>query len=147
MSKPSEAGVANLFAPHLQSDEALATTAYGVKQPHILLIVFFMLLGILPGLIVVLVMTKYYRVGLTDRRLMIIKTGTMKSLHEKGRIEFDLSDLKMAHVATSVGPIFVNIRITDHDRKFAAKFHRSYSKTNRLNAIAIAEALSAGAPN
>ena len=56
--------VGPIFAPQLQPGEQLMHWAYGVKQPHILLIILF--IATIGGAIMVAVLTKHYLVGLTN---------------------------------------------------------------------------------
>lgn len=139
--KPTEEMVREAFSEHLHPSETIQQTAYGVKQPHILLIIGLMLLGILPGVIAVAVLTKHYRVGLTDKRLIVLQTKNMKSLQVKSVFEYNLQQLQGCDVTTSVGPIFTNVKIKG-EQPFVAKFHRAYSKTNRTASQLIAEAVS-----
>ena len=139
--KPSEDMVRAAFAEYLNPDETIQQTAYGVKQPHIMLIIALMLLGILPGVIAVAVLTRHYRVGLTNQRLIILQTKDMKSLRVKSVLAFSRQDLQGLDVNTSVGPIFTNIKIKGGEQPFVAKFHRAYSSTNRAASQSIAEAV------
>ena len=140
--KPTDEMTRNAFQPYLKPGETLQHTAYGIKQPHILLIAGLMLLAILPGAIAAYVLMKHYRVGLTDQRLIILQTKDMKSLQVKEMREFDLGDLKGMDVKTSIGPIFTNLNIADAEKPFFAKFHRAYSKTNRSESKGIVDGIS-----
>lgn len=133
-------GPAAPFQPYLQPGEQIRKVAYGVKQPHILLIVGLMLLAILPGLIAVMLLTKEYLVALTDRRVIVLRfKGSKVNVQEV--LEYPLSNLPPAK--TSTGAIFTHIRIDDPAKPFVAKFHRAGpAPANRENAMAIAAALS-----
>ena len=120
----------------LQPGEQLQYYAFGVKQPNMLLIVFLVLLAILPGLIAVALLTKEYVIGLTDRRLIVLRVGGGVKVKEVS--EYALTELR--GVKTSTGSLFTHIEIGG-PAPFTAKFHRMGMKTNREQAMAIAAAL------
>ena len=61
------------FAPYLEPGEHLRNVAFGVRQPNILLMLPLFALAVLPGAIAVALLTKEYVVGLTDRRLIVLR--------------------------------------------------------------------------
>jgi hypothetical protein len=129
--------VVETLKEHMQPDETLEHFAYGVKQPNIFLIIVLFALAILPGVIAVALLTKEYVIGLTDKRLLVLRVkGKIKVLEVS---EYDRANLPQASAKT--GPIFTYIRIKDEARPFAAKFHRAGMTENRPNAVAIGEAL------
>ena len=67
--------VCKVLKPYLEEGETLEHWAFGVKQPHIALIIFLFLLAILPGIIGVALLTKYYLVGLTQKRFIVVQFG------------------------------------------------------------------------
>jgi hypothetical protein len=121
------------FAPYLEPGEHLRHVAYGVKQPHVLLMA-------LTGGLVAALMTKEYVVGLTDRRLIVLhfKGGNVRVQQV---LDYRLHDGQRPAVRASTGPVFTHIRIEDPARPFVAKFHRLGMPGNREGAMAIAAAL------
>lgn len=133
-----------LFADHLEPGEILLHTAFGVKQPHIMMIIGLFLLGVLPGVIAAIVMTKNYFIGLTARRLIILRVKGFASPKIAEVFSFDRDkDLPAARIVTSENGLFNNIKISTDDREFIAKFHRAFSKSNRPNAAAISREIAA----
>ena len=119
------------FTPHLEPGEQLRHVAYGVKQPHILLIA-------LSGGIITALLTKEYVIGLTDRRLIVLRFKG-KNVQVQEVMDYPLSSLPP--VKTSTGSLFTHIKIDDPAKPFVAKFHRLGMSGNRENAMAIAAAL------
>lgn len=130
--------ITNAFQPHLAPGEQLKHWAYGVKQPPIFLIILLFLLAILPGAIAVALLTKEYVIGLTDRRLLVLRFSG--KLNVKEMLEYNLAS--MPPCKTSTGGLFTHIEIMDPARPFIAKFHRLGMKQNREHAMAIAAAIS-----
>jgi hypothetical protein len=126
------------LARELEPGETLRHWAYGVRQPPLVLIVLGFILGILPGVIIVAVMTKEYVVGLTDRRFIVLRfKGTQIDVlatqsWRRGALP---------PVETSTGSLFTHIKVADPAGWFVAKFHRLGTPDNRPQAMAIAEAL------
>lgn len=145
MAKPSDTTVPAAFAPHLHAGEELRHYAYGVKQPHMVAIILLVTLGgVLPGIIAVALFTRHYFIGMTDRRLVVLRIKSMGNHQVKEVVEYDLGGLDAGAVRTAAGPIFTHIRIQDPAKRFAAKFHRRAMKTNREHSRAIANALAGG---
>ncbi|MCA1621733.1 MAG: hypothetical protein LC795_21165 [Acidobacteria bacterium] len=130
MARFKDAEVTAAIGPHLQPGERLRHWAYGVRQPHLLLII------LLTPLATAL-LTKEYVVALTDRRLLVLRTG--RKLRVEGLTEYRLDQRPPAK--TSTGALFTHIRIEDAAKPFAAKFHRLGMANNREHAMAIAAAL------
>ena len=124
----------------LQPGEQLQYYAFGVKQPNMGLIILLVCLAILPGLIAVAVLTKEYVIGLTDRRLIVLRVGGGVKVKEVS--EYALGDMR--GVKTSTGSLFTHIAIGG-PVPFTAKFHRMGMKTNREQAMAIASVLTSKA--
>ncbi|YCM44517.1 hypothetical protein V2O64_00600 [Verrucomicrobiaceae bacterium 227] len=143
MAKITDQQVQAAFALHLHEGETLQSWAYGVKQPKMLIIVGLIALGILPGVIAVVLLTKNYFIGLTGRRLIVLQVKGVKPEKVKEVTEYDLSGLSHANASTSTGSLFTHIEIKDEEKPFKAKFHRAFCKSNRPNAIAIGETISA----
>lgn len=141
MAKLTDDGMQTALQAYLQEGEELQYWAFGVKQPNIFLILFLFLLAILPGVIAVILLTKNYLVGLTEKRFLVLQVKGMGNATVKEIIEYNLDDLRGMEVKTSTGMVFTNIHIDDADKPFVAKFHRHFSKNNRPNAMAIAEAI------
>lgn len=143
MAKITDEKVYAAFTPYLQEGETLTHWAYGVKQPNLLLLVGLIALCILPGIIAVVLLTKNYFIGLTDRRLVILQVKGVKPDKVKAVIEYPLAGLSGANASTSTGALFTHIAIEDEQKPFKAKFHRAFCKSNRPNAMAIGERISA----
>ncbi len=142
MAKLTSEQVEETLKPHLQSGETLKHWVFGVKQPNILVILPLFALAILPGIIATQMLTKYYIVGLTDRRLIVLQVKGITNAEVKEVIEYPLDSLRPEMVKTSTGALFTHIKITDEAKPFVAKFHRAFSKSNREHAVAIADAIS-----
>ena len=144
MAKPTIDEMKAAFAPYLPTGEQVTHVAYGVKQPHILVIVPLVLVGVLPGLIAVAFMTRHYLIGHSASGITVLQIEGMNKLRVKESMHFSAAELAAADVKTSSNALFTNIRIADRGRQFVAKFHKMYSANNRPHAEAIA-AFAAGA--
>lgn len=133
------------FQPYLQPGETIQAAAVGVKQPNILLLFVLIAMAILPGLIAVFLLTKNYLVGLTNRRVIVLRIKGIQNYEVKEMTEYSLEELPALPAKSSTGPLFTHISIKDEARPFVAKFHRAYCPTNREDAMAIAAAVSSGA--
>jgi hypothetical protein len=130
MARFNDENVPAAIQPHLQPGEKLQNWAYGVKQPHVLLIA-------LTGAILTALLTKSYIVALTDRRLLVLRfEGSLKVTEVT---EYPLSPRPPA--SGSRGMLFTHLRITDPTKPFVAKFHRMGMPNNRMHSTAILEAL------
>jgi hypothetical protein len=127
------------FAPYLEPGEQLRHIAFGVKQPNMLLILPLFFLAVLPGAIAVAMLTKEYVVGLTDRRLIVLRFKG-KNVQVQEVLDYRL-DGHLPPVKASTGPVFTHIKVEDAAKPFAAKFHRMGMPGNREGAMAIAAAL------
>jgi hypothetical protein len=136
--------LAAAFKPYLEPGEELIEVAYGVKQPNMVLIAALIALAVLPGVIAVFLLTKHYVVGLTNRRLMVLRIKASNNASVREIIEYPLSNLPP--VKSSTGSIFTRIKLIDPAKPFAAKFHRLGMQGNRESAMAIAAALTGQAP-
>jgi hypothetical protein len=123
-----------IFAPHLNPGEQLVNFAFGVKQPHILLIILF--IATIGGIIAVVLLTKNYLVGLTTHGRVLVLQMSGKTV--KAVTPYQLGQTQ--GVKTSTGPIFTHIKIAG-PTPFQAKFHRMGMKNNRQHSQAIAAAL------
>lgn len=141
MPKLKDEQLQDALKQHLQEDENLLHWAFGVKQPNIFLIIGLLALFILPGIIAVQMLTKNFIVGLTNKRLIVLRVISITNANIKDKIEYNLNELKSMNVITSTGSIFTKIKIEDPVKPFAAKFHRAFSKDNREHSIAIAESV------
>jgi hypothetical protein len=123
-----------IFAPHMQPGEGLMHWAYGVKQPHIMLIILF--IATIGGVIAVMLMTKHYLVGLTSHgRVLVLEMGGKKV---KACRAYQLG--QTGAVKTSTGALFTHINLVGPP-PFKAKFHRLGMAKNREHSQAIASAL------
>jgi hypothetical protein len=133
--------------PYLPEGEAPRHAAYGVRQPHILLIVLFILIGILPGLLLVHFRTKHYVLALGDRTLAVIQVTPafwklrLEPKAVKSTRLLPLAEVRSAGAKTSTGGLFTHIAFGTKPNDFRAKFHRAFSKENRPEAMAIGAAL------
>jgi hypothetical protein len=132
----SDQKVARAVAPYLEPGEELENFAFGARPPHFLIIAFLMFLAVLPGVIAVALLTKSYLVGLTSRRLLVLRYRG-RELKVLEIMEYDRGKLPL--VKSSTGPLFVHLAILDTINPFRAKFHRRGE--NRTNALAIVAAL------
>ena len=123
-----------IFAPHMNPGEQLVNFAFGVKQPHILLI--FLFIATIGGIIAVFLLTKNYLVGLTTHGRVLVLQMSGKTV--KAVTPYQLGQTQ--GVKTSTGPIFTHIKIAG-PTPFVAKFHRMGMKNNRQHSQAIAAAL------
>jgi hypothetical protein len=126
------------FAPYLEPGEQLRNVAFGVKQPNMLLMLPLFALAVLPGAIAVAMLTKEYVVGLTDRRLIVLRFKG-KNVQVQEVLDYRLGQLPP--VKSSTGPVFTHIEVEDAAKPFVAKFHRMGMPGNREGAMAIAAAL------
>jgi hypothetical protein len=127
------------FAPYMEPGEQLRHVAFGVKQPNLLLILPLFALAVLPGAIAVALLTKEYVVGLTDRRLIVLRFKG-KNVGVQEVLDYRLNG-QLPQVKASTGPVFTHIKIEDQAKPFVAKFHRMGMPGNREGAMAIAAAL------
>ena len=137
MARFDDNNVPAAIQPYLEPGEQLYHWAYGVKQPSILLMIPLFALAILPGAIATAMLTKNYIIGLTDRRLIVLRFGGKLQVKEVS--EYRLH--QMPPVEASTGPIFTHIKIKDPQRPFVAKFHRMGMPNNRMHSQAIENAL------
>jgi hypothetical protein len=126
------------FKAYLEPGEQLKHWAYGVKQPNMLLMLPLFLLGVLPGVIGVALLTKEYVAGLTDRRFIALRFKG-KNVEVKEVADYPLSNLPP--VKASTGGLFTHISILDPAKPFVAKFHRLGMPGNREHGMAIEAAL------
>ena len=138
MARYKEAVVHDAFAPHLHPGEPLQSWAYGVKQPSMLLIFPLFLLAIVPGAIAVALLTQEYLVGLTDRRVLVlrVKGGKAEVLEVT---EYGLEESVALEAKT--GKLFAHVTIEDDARPFQAKFHRMGAPQNHEHVAEIVAAL------
>ena len=127
------------FAPYLEPGEQLRHIAFGVKQPNLLLMLPLFALAVLPGAIAVALLTKEYVIGLTDRRLIVLRFKG-KNVTVQEVLDYRLGG-QLPQVKASTGPVFTHIKIEDAAKPFVAKFHRMGMPGNREGAMAIAAAL------
>jgi hypothetical protein len=126
---------ASAFTPYLEPGEQLRQIAFGVKQPNIFVIA-------LTGGLVSALLTKEYVIGLTDRRLIVLRFKG-RNVQVQEVMDYRLNDGYRPSVNASTGPIFTHIKIDDPAKPFVAKFHRMGMPGNRDGAMAIAAALTA----
>ena len=138
MAKPTTEEMKAAFAPYVPAGEEITHVAYGVKQPHILLIVLLVLIAVLPGLIAVMFMTRHYLIGQSASGITVLQIKGMKRIVVKRAMHFSNAELAAAEVKTSSNALFTNIKIIGGGQHFVAKFHKMYSKDNRPHAEAIA---------
>jgi hypothetical protein len=139
MARYKDPIVTEVLGKQLMPGEQLQNWAYGVKQPHIGLIIVLMCMAILPGAIAVAILTKEYVIGLTSHRLIVLQVKGGKATIV-GKQEYARHQLPPTK--TSTGGLFTHIKIQDPQRPFVAKFHRMGMPNNRQHSMAIAAAIS-----
>ena len=137
MARYKDELVTNVLKEHLHQGEELKNWAYGIKQPPIILLIVLVLIAIIPGVIAMILLTKEYIVGLTDKRIIVLTVKGGKA-DVKEVMEYDLASIPMSF--TSTGVIFTVIKVTDEAKPLEVKFHRAGMKENRMHSIAIAKA-------
>ena len=143
MGKPTNEEMKAAFVPYVPAGEEITHVAYGVKQPPFLLILLLVLFAVLPGLLVMMLMTRHYLIGQSASGITVLEIQGMTNLGVKQAIHFSNAELAGAEVKTSSNALFTNLKIIDGQRRFVAKFQKRYSKANRANAEAIAAFASA----
>ena len=138
MARYKDELVLETIKPYLHEGEEIQNYAFGVKQPHIGLIILLVALAILPGLIAVMLLTKEYIVALTDRRFIVLRVKGGKAEVQEV-LEYDRNE--MPAVEAKTGGVFTHIKIKDEGRPFVAKFHRMGMKENRRHCQEIEAAL------
>lgn len=142
MARFNDAGaVEAAFGAYLEPGERIRNVAYGVKQPSMALIVPLLLIGILPGVIAIALMTREYVVALTDRRFIVLRFKS-KAIKVQEVQSWPLDALPP--VKASTGGLFTHIAIQDPTHPFVAKFHRLGMPGQREQSTAIEGALLAG---
>ncbi len=96
------------------------------------------LLAILPGAIAMALLTKEYLVGLTDRRVIVlrVKGGKAEVLEVT---DYGLDETIALEAKT--GKLFAHLTIEDEARPFQAKFHRMGAPENHEHVAEIVRAL------
>ena len=145
MGKPTTEEMKAAFRPYIPAGEEITHVAYGIKQPHILLILLLVLVAVLPGLLAIMFMTRHYLIGKSSAGITVLQISGMNNLKVKQAMRFSNAELAAAEVKTSSNGLFTNIKIIDGERQFVAKFHKMYSKDNRPHAEAIASYAGAAA--
>lgn len=143
MARFNDAGVVEAaFQTYLEPGEQIRNVAYGVKQPPLAIIVPLLVIGILPGVIAIALMTKEYVVALTDRRFIVLRFKS-KAIKVQQVQSWPLGALPP--IKASTGGLFTHIAVQDPTHPFVAKFHRLGMPGQREQTVAIEGALTAGA--
>jgi hypothetical protein len=129
--------VCKVLETYLEEGETQDHWDFGVKQPNIFLVIFLFCLAILPGIIGTALLTKYYLVGLTKKRFIVVQFSG--KLNPKEMTEYKLG--QTGAVIRSIGGLFTHINIEDKEKQFVAKFHRMGMKNNRDHSNSIAKLL------
>ena len=132
---------ADTMRPLLRAGETLQCVAYGVKTPPILLIILLMVIGVIPGVIIGQMLTKYFLVALTDQRVIVARAKGI--VQTEGHFDYPLGKVG-GKVTLKEGWMFTHIAIEHPELPWKAKFHRSGSPNNKASALAIAAALQQG---
>jgi len=127
MARLNEQEVLNAVQPHLEPGEQVRHWAIGYQQPMWLLVL---------GALAAALFTKFYVVGMTDRRLLILRY--------KGRLKIqEITEYRIGQIPpiqTKTGP--VNTLLTLHGpQKVLYKFHRNAMKNNRPQALDLVAAI------
>lgn len=144
MPKITDAMMQNNISEHLEEGETLLHWAFGVKQPSILIMLPLFALAILPGILITQRLTKNYLVGLTEKRLIVLKIKGITNAQLLEKHEYALADFKDSPAQFKQGSLFSYITIDTPEQPFSAKFHRMMSKDNRMHVEAIGTAISTG---
>ena len=134
MARYNDTNVPAAVQPHLQPGEVLRHYAFGVKPPHLMVM-------ILVGPLIAALMTRNYIVALTNRRLLVLQFKGNLNVTQVTEYALD----QLPSVTGSVGLIFTKMRIEDTGKPFAAKFHRMGMPNNRMHSTAILAALGVAA--
>ncbi len=127
---------------YLQEGESLEHWAIGVKQPNILALTFLFAFAIIPGVAASKRLTKYYLIGLTNRRLIVLHINSFFDMEVKEMTEYPLSQFPATPVQCKTGALFVYLKIKNNTAPFSGKFAKAMSKDNRMHTEAIGKALS-----
>ncbi len=127
---------------HLQTGESLEHWAIGVKQPSIFMLVPLFAFALIPGASASKSLTKYYLIGLTNHRLIVLHINSFFDMGVKELTEYPLSQFPATPVQCKTGALFVTLKIKDSTARFAGKFAKAMSKDNRMHTEAIGAALS-----
>ncbi len=129
MAKITEAEVRKVLEPQLMPGESLERAAIGYTLPGAW--IYFV------GVVFMALFQKWFAVGLTDRRLLLLRYS--KRLQVREVSEYALDQISAVHVKT--GAFNVIVTFSSPRGKLKLRFHRAHMTGNRDIAIAIAEAL------
>src|SRR5579862_4785625 len=129
MAKITEAEVRKVLEPQLMPGETLERAGIGYTLPGAW--IYFV------GVVFMALFQKWFAVGLTDRRLLLLRYS--KRLRVREVSEYALDQISAVHVKT--GPFNVIITFSSPRGKLKLRFHRAHMTGNRDMAIAIAEVL------
>ncbi len=136
--------VRGVLEEYLGDGEELEHWARGVRSPSWPVLTISFLFAALPALIVAVVITRHYAVGLTNRRFLVARVSSGLKVREF--MEYPLDDL--SEVVASPGTK-LRIHIYGKDRPFWMKFDKDAGGVDRNveRGMALAYALAtAGAP-
>lgn len=147
MAKLDTPQMLDLLSPMLPAGDTLLHSAYGTRQPNMLLMLPAFALAIIPGVILTHVLTKHYIVGLSQTALLIAEVSPKwRSMMvavdavKPSRV-IPLAELRGQTAKVKTSTLFRHIDVGQGDERFKAKFHRAFSKSNRPEANAIGDAI------
>ncbi|MCA9185593.1 MAG: hypothetical protein R3E01_29495 [Pirellulaceae bacterium] len=141
MAKLTDDRAREILQPYLEDGETIRHWCFGVRQPHLALLIALIAIATIPGVIAVQLLTKNFLIALTNRRLIILHIASPTNHRVKTMFEYTLAELDEVPVRSSTGPLFTHLKIGEGSDCFRAKCARMFSKSNRSEAIAIATAI------
>lgn len=138
MAKITDERIAAAIQPFLEPGEQIQTNAYGFHQMSMWIMIPLILVALLPAFIAQALLTKYYMVVLTNRRILFFHCDN--KLKVKEIIEYRPG--AMPPVNVSSGMVFAVLKIADTRGAMRIKFHRSGMANNREKAVIIGNAMS-----
>jgi hypothetical protein len=137
VAKITDERIAAAIQPFLEPGEQIQTDAYGFHQMSLWIMIPLILVALLPAFIAQMLLTKYYMVALTNRRILIFHCDN--KLKVKEIIEYRPG--AMPPVNVSSGMIFAVLKIMDPRGGMRIKFHRATLANNREKAAIIGNAM------
>jgi hypothetical protein len=129
MFRISDEEIVNALQPHLQPGEPLRNYAIGYQLP---------LWQQLLGPLFLVLLSKFYMVALTDRRLLLVRFK--EKVHKiKSVKEYRLSQI--TNIRTKTGLLHTFLTVEVPNESFSCKFHRNTVRNNRPKALALVATL------
>ena len=122
MSKFNDQTVVAAFQPYLQSEEFLGNAAYCIKRPPELIGCLISLLGMLPDILFRSLLSKYYVVGLTNRRLIVLRLASRFGGNIRAAEVLAYSLDQLPEIQANFGAFATGLVIKDPARPFKVVF-------------------------